>query len=83
MSKNYFLTGRKNLRKSPVFFRLKIAGFSLGIACGLFILFLIGSERKKDKINPGSSGLYHVFEKQNYDNKVDAFTLLRVCMEMN
>jgi hypothetical protein len=82
MSKNYFLTIRKSPQKSQFFFRLNIIGFSLGIVCTLLILFLIENERKKDKINPDSSRLYNVFERQNYDNKADAFTLLRVCMEI-
>jgi ABC-type antimicrobial peptide transport system permease subunit len=73
MVKNYFLIAMRNLRKSKVFSLINIVGLALGMACSLLILLWIRDERNMDKFNSNSSRLYSVFERQYFDNKVDAF----------
>jgi hypothetical protein len=73
MLKNYFLVAIRNLRKSKVFSLINIVGLALGMACSLLILLWIRDERNKDKFNKNSSRLYSVYERQYFDNKVDAF----------
>ena len=73
MLKNYFLIAIRNLRKSKVFSLINIVGLALGMACSLLILLWIRDERNMDKFNANSSLLYSVFERQYFDNKVDAF----------
>jgi putative ABC transport system permease protein len=73
MLKNYFLVAMRNLRRNKVFSLINIVGLALGMACSLLILLWIRDERNMDKFNIHSSRLYSVFERQYYDNKVDAF----------
>jgi putative ABC transport system permease protein len=73
MLKNYFLIAVRNLRKNKVFSLINIVGLALGMACSLLILLWIQDERNMDKFNKNSARLYSVFERQYYDNKVDAF----------
>ena len=73
MLKNYFLIAVRNLRKNKVFSLINIVGLALGMACSLLILLWIQDERDMDKFNKNSARLYSVFERQYYDNKVDAF----------
>ena len=73
MLKNYFLVAIRNLRKSKIFSLINIVGLALGMACSLLILLWIRDERNMNKFNKNSSRLYSVYERQYFDNKVDAF----------
>ena len=73
MLKNYFLTAIRNLWRNKVFSLINIVGLALGMACSLLILIWIRDERSMDTFNKNSSRLYSVYERQYYDNKVDAF----------
>jgi putative ABC transport system permease protein len=73
MLKNYFLVAVRNLRKSKIFSLINIVGLALGMACSLLILLWISDERNMNKFNKNSSRLYIVYERQYFDNKVDAF----------
>jgi putative ABC transport system permease protein len=73
MLKNYFLIAIRHLRNNKIFSLINIVGLGLGMACSLLILLWIKDERNMDKFNTNSSRLYSVFERQYFDNKVDAF----------
>ncbi len=73
MLKNYFLVAIRNLRKSKIFSLINIVGLALGMACTLLILLWIRDERNMNKFNKNSSRLYSVYERQYFDNKIDAF----------
>lgn len=73
MITNYFLIAMRNIRKSKVFSAINIVGLALGMSCTLLILLWIGDERNMDKFNKDSLRLYSVYERQYFDNKIDAF----------
>lgn len=73
MLKNYFLVVIRNLRRNKVFSLINIVGLALGMACSLLILLWIKDERNMDKFNKNSTRLFSVYERQYFDNKVDAF----------
>ncbi len=73
MGKNYLLVAIRNLRKNKLFSLINILGLALGMACSLLILLWVKDERNKDKFNKNTTQLYSVYERQYYDNKIDAF----------
>ena len=73
MLKNYLLIAFRNLRKDKIFSLINILGLALGLACSLLILLWIRDERNMDKFNKNTTQVYSVYERQYYDNKIDAF----------
>src|SRR5689334_7406576 len=73
MLKNYLLVALRNLKRNKVFSLINILGHALGMACSLFTLLWVNDERGMDKFNRNSEQLYSVYERQYYDNKIDAF----------
>ncbi len=73
MWKNYLLVAIRNLRKNKMFSLINILGLALGMACSLLILLWVNDERNTDKFNKNTEQLYSVYERQYYDNKIDAF----------
>lgn len=73
MLKNYLLTAIRNLKKNKFFSSLNIIGLALGMACSLLIMLWVKDERSMDKFNKNTAQLYSVYERQYFDNKVDAF----------
>jgi ABC-type antimicrobial peptide transport system permease subunit len=73
MIKNYLLTAIRNLKKNKVFSFINILGLALGMACSLLIMLWVNDERNMDKFNKNTKQLYSVYEKQFYDNKIEAF----------
>jgi putative ABC transport system permease protein len=73
MIKNYLLVALRNLRKNKAFSLINILGLALGLACSLLIFLWVNDERNMDKFNEHTSELYSVYERQYYDNKIDAF----------
>lgn len=73
MLKNYLLIAFRNLKKDKVFSLINILGLALGMACSLLIMLWIRDERNQDKFNKNTTQLYSVYERQYYDNKIDAF----------
>jgi ABC-type antimicrobial peptide transport system permease subunit len=73
MLKNYLLVALRNLKKNKTFSLINILGLALGLACSLLIFLWVNDERKMDKFNQHSNQLYSVYERQYYDNKIDAF----------
>ena len=73
MLKNYLLVALRNLKKNKAFSVINILGLALGLACSLLIFLWVTDERNMDKFNVHTKQLYSVYERQYYDNKVDAF----------
>jgi ABC-type antimicrobial peptide transport system permease subunit len=73
MLKNYLLVALRNLKKNKTFSLINILGLALGLACSLLIFLWVNDERNMDKFNAHTNQLYSVYERQYYDNKIDAF----------
>lgn len=73
MLKNYLLVALRNLTKNKAFSSINILGLALGLACSLLIFLWVNDERNMDKFNVHTKQLYSVYERQYYDNKIDAF----------
>lgn len=73
MIKNYLKVAIRNLSKSKVFSLINILGLALGMACSLLILLWVNDERRMDSFSKNTTQLYSVYERQYYDNKIDAF----------
>jgi len=73
MIKNYLLVALRNIKKNKTFSFINITGLALGMACSLLIMLWVNDERSMDKFNKNTTQLYSVYERQYYDNKVDAF----------
>jgi len=73
MLKNYFLIAIRNLKKNKVFSFINILGLALGMACSLLILLWVQDEKAVNAFHANGKRLYSVYERQYYDNKIDAF----------
>ena len=73
MLKNYLLVALRNLRKNKAFSIINILGLALGLGCSLLIFLWVSDERNMDKFNKNGDQLFSVYERQYYDNKIDAF----------
>src|SRR5436190_14731814 len=73
MIKNYLLIALRNLKKNKTFSFINITGLALGMACSMLILLWVNDERSMDKFSKNTDRLYSVYERQYYDNKIDAF----------
>ncbi|HWB26905.1 MAG TPA: ABC transporter permease [Chitinophagaceae bacterium] len=73
MIKNYLLVALRNIRKNKTFSFINITGLALGMACSLLIMLWVNDERSMDKFNKNTTQLYSIYERQYYDNKIDAF----------
>src|ERR1700730_6877729 len=73
MLKNYLLVAFRNLKRNKVFSFINILGLALGMACSLLIFLWVNDERNMDRFNKNTERLYSVYERQFYDNKIDAF----------
>jgi putative ABC transport system permease protein len=73
MLKNYLLVALRNLKRNKVFSIINILGLALGMACSLLILLWVNDERNMDRFNKNTEQLFSVYERQYYDNKIDAF----------
>jgi len=72
MIKNYLLIALRNLRKNKVFSFINILGLALGMACSLLILLWVRDEQSINKFHINRNQLYTIYERQYYDNKIDA-----------
>ncbi len=73
MFKNYLLVAIRNLERNKIFSLINISGLALGMACSLLIMLWVMSEYSVDAFNKHSSQLYSIYERQFYNDKVDAF----------
>ena len=72
MLKNYLLVAWRNLVRNKAFSAINILGLALGLTCSLLILLWVKDERGMDHFSSYSGRLYNVYERQYYDNKVEA-----------
>ncbi len=73
MLKNYLLVAIRNLRKNKAFSIINILGLALGLGCSLLIFLWVSDERNMDKFNAQGRQLFSVYERQYYDNRIEAF----------
>ena len=73
MLKNYLLVAIRNLRKNRAFSTINILGLALGLGCSLLIFLWVNDEQNMDKFHKNRNQLYSVYERQYYENKIDAF----------
>jgi predicted permease len=73
MLKNYLKIALRNLWKSKSFSLINIFGLALGMACSLLIMLWVQDEKGVDAFHKNRSRLYSVYERQYYDNKIEAF----------
>ena len=73
MFKNYLLVAIRNLKKNKAFSFINILGLALGLACSLLIFLWVTDERNMDKFNKNGQHLYSVYERQYFDNRIEAF----------
>jgi ABC-type antimicrobial peptide transport system permease subunit len=73
MFRNYLLVAVRNLKRNKIFSFINITGLALGMACSLLIMLWVQSEYNVDAFNKNSPQLYSVFERQFYQDRIDAF----------
>jgi predicted permease len=73
MFKNYLFAALRNLKRNKVFSFINILGLALGMGCSLLIILWVQSEYNMDAFSKKSSQLYSIYEKQFYNDKIDAF----------
>ncbi|MEX6685958.1 ABC transporter permease [Danxiaibacter flavus] len=72
MLKNYILVALRNLKRNKVFSLINILGLALGMTCSLLILLWVKDERAKDAFHANNKRLYNIYERQYYDNRIEA-----------
>lgn len=69
---NYLKIAVRNLRKSPLYSFINLAGLSIGLSFGLLILLWVRSEWKMDTFHDNHQRLYAVYQRQYQDGRIDA-----------
>jgi putative ABC transport system permease protein len=72
MIKSYFKIAWRNLVRHKAFSAINIMGLSLGMCCSLLIMLWVQDERSVDGFHANGKQLYHVYERQYYNGKVEA-----------
>ncbi|MBC7828465.1 MAG: ABC transporter permease [Chitinophagaceae bacterium] len=73
MLKNYFKIALRNFWKNKTFSFINIFGLALGMACSLLIMLWVQDEKAMDGFFKNSERIFSVYERQYYDNKIEAF----------
>ena len=73
MLKNYLKIALRNLWKNKSFSFINIFGLALGMACSLLIMLWVQDEKAMDGFFKDSDRLFSIYERQYYDNKIEAF----------
>ena len=73
MLKNYLKIALRNFWKSKSFSFINVFGLALGMACSLLIMLWVQDEKAMDGFFKNSDRIYSVYERQYYDNKIEAF----------
>ncbi|MEJ0101493.1 MAG: ABC transporter permease [Bacteroidota bacterium] len=71
MIRNYFKIAWRNLIRNKAFTAINISGLALGMTCSLLILLWVQDEHSVDGFHKNDKQLYHVYERNYYDGKVD------------
>ncbi|MFT3705391.1 MAG: ABC transporter permease [Agriterribacter sp.] len=72
MFKNYLKVAWRNLVRNKAFSIINISGLALGILASLLIILWVRDEKSVDEFHTNNKQLYHVYERNYYDGKVDA-----------
>jgi len=72
MIKNYLKVAWRNLTRNKAHTFINMAGLSVGLACSLLILLWVQNELDMDAFHKNSKNLYQVYERQFFDNKINA-----------
>ena len=73
MLKNYFKIALRNFWRNRSFSFINVFGLALGMACSLLIMLWVQDEKAMDGFFKDSDRLFSIYERQYYDNKIDAF----------
>jgi len=72
MFKNYLRTALRNFWRNKTFSAINTLGMALGMAFCLLIVLWVQDEKNVDAFHTNTNQLYTVYERQYYDNKIDA-----------
>ncbi|MEO6731411.1 MAG: ABC transporter permease [Ferruginibacter sp.] len=72
MLQNYFKTAWRNIIRNKAFSGINILGLALGMACSLLILLWVQDERSVDNFHANGKQLFHVYERNYFDGKIEA-----------
>ena len=73
MLKNYLKTALRNFWKNKSFSFINVFGLALGMACSLLIMLWVQDEKGVDGFFKDTDRLFSIYERQYYDNKIEAF----------
>lgn len=73
MLKNYLKIALRNFWKNKSFSFINVFGLALGMACSLLIMLWVQDEQKMDGVFKDSDRIFSVYERQYFDNKIQAF----------
>jgi predicted permease len=73
MLKNYLKIALRNFWKNKSFSFINIFGLALGMACSLLIMLWVQDEKAMDGFFKDSDRIYSIYERQYFDNKIEAF----------
>ena len=73
MLKNYLKIALRNFWKHKSFSFINVFGLALGMACSLLIMLWVQDEKAMDGFFKDSDRVFSVYERQYYDNKIEAF----------
>ena len=73
MLKNYFKIALRNFWKNKSFSFINVFGLALGMACSLLIMLWVQDEKAVDGFLKDTDRLFSIYERQYYDNKIEAF----------
>ncbi|MBX3238590.1 MAG: ABC transporter permease [Chitinophagaceae bacterium] len=72
MFKSYFKIAWRNLVRQKVFSSINVTGLALGLTCSMLIMLWVHDERSIDGFHVNAPSLYHVYERNFYEGKVEA-----------
>lgn len=72
MIRNYLKIAWRNLVRHKAFSLINLLGLSLGITCSLLIMLWIQDERSMDRFHTNGQQLFHVFERNFHEGKIEA-----------
>ena len=73
MLKNYLKIALRNFWKNKSFSFINVFGLALGMACSLLIMLWVQDEKAVDGFFKDTNRLFSIYERQYYDNKIQAF----------
>ena len=73
MLKNYLQIALRNFWRNKSFSFINVFGLALGMACSLLIMLWVQDEKAVDGFLKDTDRLFSIYERQYYDNKIQAF----------